>query len=251
MIELSALRDQCQTCLMSGEIRRMDDASDALEDLWRVLDVEEPIDDALRRLIEVVLKVVVDADAVSVTVNPDHGPRTVAASHEWAVTIDKNQYTVDDGPCLEAARLRHMVQISGRDAFDKWPEFAADSAAQGVHAYLSAPLVLGEEHIGSMNVYAFREDAFGRLDEALLRLVTTAAGAVITNARRYVRMRDIAENLRTAMASRAEIEQAKGVLMAVHGIDATTAFEKLITQSQHTNTKLAIVARELLASLRK
>jgi AmiR/NasT family two-component response regulator len=81
--------------------------------------------------------------------------------------------------------------------------------------------------------------------------VTTAASAVIGNARRYVRMRDIADNLRTAMTSRAEIEQAKGVLMAVHGITADEAFEKLVTQSQHSNTKLTTVVRELLASLRK
>jgi AmiR/NasT family two-component response regulator len=57
--------------------------------------------------------------------------------------------------------------------------------------------------------------------------------------------------MRTALASRAEIEQAKGVLMAVHGITAEEAFGKLVTQSQHTNTKLIVVARKLLESLRK
>jgi transcriptional regulator with GAF, ATPase, and Fis domain len=233
------------------EARRVDDASDALEDLTRALSVEEPLDAALERLVDVVLKVVTDADAVSVTVSPDKGPRTVAASHEWAITIDKNQYAVDDGPCLEAARIREMVMVSGDEAFARWPEFAADSAVYGVHAYLSAPLIITDEIVGALNVYGMREDAFDRLDEALLRLVTTAASAVITNGRRYVRMREIADNLRTAMASRAEIEQAKGVLMAVHGITASEAFDRLVTQSQHTNTKLAVVATQLLASLRK
>jgi AmiR/NasT family two-component response regulator len=121
----------------------------------------------------------------------------------------------------------------------------------GVRAYLCAPLILSTEQVGALNVYGFRENAFGQLDEALLRLVTTAASAVIGNARQYMRMRDIADNLGVAMASRAEIEQAKGVLMAVHGITAAEAFDKLVTQSQHTNTKLATVARNLLASLRK
>jgi transcriptional regulator with GAF, ATPase, and Fis domain len=229
----------------------MDEASDALEDLWRVLGAGESIDTTLESLVDVVLKVVADADAVSVTVNPDHGPRTAAASHEWAVTIDKNQYKVGDGPCLEAARIQQMVLVSGDEAFNRWPEFAADSAAYGVRAYLCAPLVLSAEQVGALNVYAFREDAFNQLDEALLRLMTTAASAVISNVRQYLRMRDIADNLRTAMASRAEIEQAKGVLMAVHGITADEAFGRLVTQSQHTNIKLTVIARDLLESLRE
>jgi transcriptional regulator with GAF, ATPase, and Fis domain len=230
--------------------RRVAKTSDALDELWSTLTGEETTESALGRLADVVLRVITDADAVSVTIHPDDGPRTVAATHEWAITIDKNQYAVGDGPCLEAARIRETVLVSGSEAFAKWPEFAADSAAYGVHAYLSAPLVLSEELIGAMNVYGLEEKAFGRLDEALLRLTTTAAAAVISNARRYTRMRDVAGNLQAAMASRAEIEQAKGVLMAVHGIPADEAFQRLVARSQRTNTKLAAVASELLASVR-
>jgi GAF domain-containing protein len=237
-----------------SDARRLDETSDALAELWRVLDAEEPVEVALQGLVEVVLKVVTDADAVSITVNPDDGPRTVAASHEWAITIDKNQYAVDDGPCLEAARIRQMVMVTGRDAFARWPEFAIDSAQYGVQAYLSAPLVLAgpaEELVGALNVYGLRPDAFDRLDEALLRLVITAVSATIVNSRRYLRMRAVADSLRTAMESRSEIEQAKGVLMAVHGATADAAFDMLVTKSQNTNTKLAVVARELLSSLRE
>jgi len=226
----------------------VNDTSDALEELWGALTGEEPIETALDRLVEVALNVV-QADAVSITVNPDRGPKTVAATHEWAITIDKNQYAVDDGPCLEAARTRETLMVSGPEAFARWPAFAADSSAYGVRAYLSAPLILGAELIGALNVYGLDEQSFGRLDEALVRLLTTAASAVISNARRYLRMRDIADNLRTAMDSRAEIEQAKGVLMAVHGITSEDAFQKLVTESQHSNTKVAAVARNLLTSL--
>lgn len=239
-------------CAVSGdnldEARRVDDTSDALEELWSALTGEEPVETALERLVEVTLHIV-HADAVSITVNPDRGPKTVAATHEWAVTIDKNQYALDDGPCLEAARQRETLLVSRPEAFAKWPTFAADSAAYGVRAYLSAPLILSDELIGALNVYGMDEHSFGRLDEALVRLLTTAASAVISNARRYLRMRDIADNLRTAMDSRAEIEQAKGVLMAVHGITSEEAFQKLVTESQHSNTKVVTVARNLLASL--
>lgn len=236
------------------EDERVDEAGDALAELGAALDAEEPIDVALQRLVEVALKVVTDADAVSITVYSGQQPQTVASTHEWAVTVDENQYAAGDGPCLEAARIQEPVLVAGAEAFEKWPQFAADAAEYRVRAYLSTPLVLtdsGDELVGALNVYGYQLDSFDRLDKAILRLVTNTAAATISNSRRYLQMRNVADNLKTAMASRAEIEQAKGVLMAVHGITADEAFDRLVAQSQHTNTKLVTVARELLASLRK
>ena len=46
------------------------------------------------------------------------------------------------------------------------------------------------------------------------------------------------------------IEQAKGVLMAVYNIDADAAFEVLKGRSQHTNTKLRVVAEQLMLEFR-
>ena len=50
--------------------------------------------------------------------------------------------------------------------------------------------------------------------------------------------------------NRAVIEQAKGVLMAVYNIDADAAFEVLKGRSQHTNTKLRVVAEQLMTDFR-
>jgi hypothetical protein len=58
------------------------------------------------------------------------------------------------------------------------------------------------------------------------------------------------DGLREAMRSRAVIEQAKGVLMARHGIDADTAFERLRAQSQRRNVRLATLAAAITAAPR-
>jgi hypothetical protein len=47
---------------------------------------------------------------------------------------------------------------------------------------------------------------------------------------------------------RADIEQAKGMLMLIHGIaDSQAAFELLRWRSQETNTKLRVLARQVIA----
>lgn len=51
------------------------------------------------------------------------------------------------------------------------------------------------------------------------------------------------------MKSRALIEQAKGMLMALHGISADRAFEVLVEQSQSRNIRVATIALEVVETL--
>ena len=55
-------------------------------------------------------------------------------------------------------------------------------------------------------------------------------------------------NLQGAFGRRALIEQAKGILMASHGVTADRAFELLRDHSQHTGHKLADVAASIIDS---
>ncbi|MGZ4353117.1 MAG: ANTAR domain-containing response regulator, partial [Gaiellaceae bacterium] len=55
-------------------------------------------------------------------------------------------------------------------------------------------------------------------------------------------------NLQGAFGRRAVIEQAKGILMARHGVDAENAFSMLRDHSQHNGHKLADVAAAIVDS---
>jgi len=54
------------------------------------------------------------------------------------------------------------------------------------------------------------------------------------------------EAIEGAYGHKALIEQAKGIVMALQGVDGPAAFQVLATRSQHANTKLHIVAEELV-----
>ncbi len=56
------------------------------------------------------------------------------------------------------------------------------------------------------------------------------------------------QNLRGAFGRRAMIEQAKGILMARHGIDEARAFEMLKSHSQHNGRKVVDIAEAVVES---
>nr|WP_271213051.1 PAS and ANTAR domain-containing protein [Rhodococcus wratislaviensis]GLK39983.1 putative transcription antitermination regulator [Rhodococcus wratislaviensis] len=81
-------------------------------------------------------------------------------------------------------------------------------------------------------------------------------GAVVGTTGFYIDLTDsyrdeVKESVDEAVAeleqSRAGIEQAKGALMLVYGISADRAFDVLIWRSQQTNTRLRILAEQIVA----
>lgn len=232
-------------------LQRLDEVTSALADLSDVLARTEDLGRVLQRGIEQVTRAIPGADMASVSVLRDDGStaETVASSSERVWAIDDDQYAAGDGPCLEAARTGRVVRVGVKQATERWPEFARSARAAGVASYLSAPLSVDEEFAGSLNLYSEQAHGFGDLDEALLRLYTTAAAAAIANARRYAQARSLAMQLGQALDSRAVIDQARGILMATHGIAAQQAFELLAKESQDTNVKLREVAARLVESI--
>jgi len=189
-----------------------------------------------------------------VTILGEEGtPSTAARTSREVALVDELQYRSGDGPCIEAAESSEIVVADRIAASERWPGLASEARRFGVQSFLSIPLPPLDEpgaRPGAVNLYGSRSDGFARSEVALMNLFTTAAGYAIGSTERYRGARQLALQLEQALESRAVIDQAKGVLMAVHGVDADAAFEMLVDKSQRTNTKLRVVAEDLLASVR-
>jgi GAF domain-containing protein len=207
---------------------------------------EDDLLTVLQRVTAIACEVIAGADSAGVTI--DLGGRTFTAVHTDGRTlrVDTEQYDAGEGPCLQAARQRQVVVVDFQDAARRWPGFAAAAREEGIHSFLAAPLFTDETTLGSLNLYGRSPQAFDDPAAEMVDLLTAALSRALGDFARFKTARDTAESLRQAMQTRAPIEQAKGVLMAMHGIDANQAFDLLRRQSQHSNIPVRVIATDLI-----
>jgi GAF domain-containing protein len=205
-----------------------------------------PLTEILQRTVDLAQAVIDQQVEVSMTLITGDEATTPAATAGWAVTLDEVQYDQGYGPCLDSARAGHLVRIDDMATDSRWPQFAAAAHEAGLVSSLSVPLPAQRHVIGALNVYARRPRVITDERERLAEQFASYAAVAIGNTALYLTSAKFAEQMREAMTSRAVIEQAKGVLMALHRCDADEAFARLVGASQHSHMKLREVAAELV-----
>ncbi|HEX6340232.1 GAF and ANTAR domain-containing protein [Umezawaea sp.] len=227
----------------------LDEVRSALLGLTKALDGDEDFQVLLQSACEQVVTALPEVRQATITLL-DHGKaRTAAATSDLVQRLDQDQYRIGDGPCLHASRTGELVRATAREAIDRWPDFGRDAHAAGFGSFLSAPLVVEEGFSGAVNCYGASDGGFVELDGQALALYSTAVEAILRAHRQYALAKENAEHLRRALASRAVIDQAKGVIMAVRRVDADSAFRILAEQSQRQNKRLHEVATQFIAEV--
>jgi GAF domain-containing protein len=207
-------------------------------------------DHSMRSLLDEVVRVAQRAlpgrTEASVTLLSGDGAFTAVAGGPLAEALDHAQYEHGEGPCLEAAREGHSVEIADTQSDARWPVFAERAVGGGCLSSLSLPLPVHERVSGSINVYAREPAAFDEPSRAFAVRFSSYAAVVAGNMLVYESVLDRAQNLEAALQSRAVIDQAKGILMERFKITPDEAFRALIRVSQDGNTKLRDVAQRFV-----
>lgn len=165
------------------------------------------------------------------------GIGTAAASSPTTLQVDKVQYSLHEGPCVDAvtaAGLYHAPDLTGDS---RWPRFSAHTVAHTpVRSVLSLTLSPTPPQ-AALNLYGRRPDAFtGDIE------VSTMFAAHATTLLRHIQSIDKVANLERALTSSRLIGTAIGILMYANKISADDAFQRLAHFSQHHNRKLVDVA---------
>lgn len=222
------------------------DASDAFAQLSRIVLGEEPLPAILERLVHLARQVLPITVEASITLLSSDDATTIASTDEVAVKLDERQYHDERGPCLDAAAAGERIRITDMRSDSRWPRFAEAAAAVGVLSSLSVPLPIRRNVTGALNFYASSVDAFGEQTVDLAETFAAHAAIAVANAHLYETTAALAEQLKEAMANRAVIEQAKGIVMRDRGCTADEAFDALALLSQQSHTKLRKVAQQLV-----
>lgn len=224
-----------------------DPLSQSLAALSRFFVGDRTVEDTLQRVAELSAVAVPPAAMTGITMMVEGKPATSVFTDPTSPEIDQAQYDADTGPCLDTFRERRLIAVGSTEGDRRWPAFAAAAVAHGIKSTLSAPMVVSDDGVGALNLYAREEHAFTSEHAEAAMAFAEHAAIVLANAMAYWDAYLLSENLNEAMKSRAVIEQAKGVIMAQSRVDADTAFDILRRASQRSNRKLRDVAADVVA----
>lgn len=226
---------------------RPEQSSDLLTVLGTTITDDADLIIALRTLVSLAANAIDGAASCGVTVAVADRTFTAVHSDVRTLIVDSDQYQAGDGPCLHAARTGEVVRVDAIASDRRWPDFATSARRENIYSFLAAPLYSSSTRFGSLNLYGERPCAFDDRDVMIATALTGALARALGDYERFDVIRTENAGLRTAMAHRAPIEQAKGMLMAIHRIDAAAAFEMLIELSQSRNIKIRDLAVDLVA----
>lgn len=221
--------------------------ADAVDELHAMLATTVPVAALLDAVVARSASRAGPGGAAAITLRLNGAGTVAAASDERSAACDRAEQDAGDGPCLESARVGHLLTIPDVTQDPRWPLWRAATlhAGFGSAAALPAP-ANGSDLELAINLY---RPTAGPWDEALLADVgrfaedAARAVAVAAHAERQARVNT---DLKQAMESRSVIDQAMGVVMAQNRCGPQEAFGILRHASQHRNAKLRDVAADIV-----
>ncbi|SDE31153.1 GAF and ANTAR domain-containing protein [Auraticoccus monumenti] len=205
-------------------------------------DVTDSLDHLLSDCAELV-----HAAALGILVQPRPGAplELLAATSHRVAELELYQQQVDDGPCVETVASGEAVTVRGQEALAaRWGTIGPAIVESGYHAVQGFPMRWQGLVLGGLNVfYPTAEVA----DQATGQLLADIASLVVARA---VPMgpAEVEESLRTALAGRIVVEQAKGVLAHQTGTDPDEAYEVLRQRAREAGSTLTRTAETVVRS---
>ncbi len=219
---------------------------DLHEDLARVVMVGRDLADILAELTSLARRATPAVDAASITLIRGEKAYTTAYDGQMALDADEMQYQRGYGPCLDAGLAAQVLLVDDMATEERWPDYARAVTARGIGSSLSVPLPFQSATIGALNTYSVRAHAFSEDDRIVGEEVASWIALAVGHADSAAQISEELAQMKFAMASRAVIEQAKGILMERFKLTEETAFTVLTHASQNTNTRLRDGADKLV-----
>jgi hypothetical protein len=199
-----------------------------------------------------VLLLEIDAAAISLVFD-GASSGTLGASGELARVYDELQFTLGEGPCLEAVSRRiPILVVDLADSEEvRWPTYGPTMLAHQIRGVYAIPVVVAGEFVGALDL--FRAEPGPLLGEDLIGAVAAAELSAIPlldlmDADLQAAVTDPRSNAWAELntLSRAEVSQATGMLVAQLEVEPAEALVRLRAHAYATGRSATDVARDIL-----
>ena len=173
----------------------------------------------------------------------------VAATDGPARLMEELQFTLGEGPCLDASRRRRPVLEPdlALSADTRWPAFGPAVLEAGIAAIFAFPLHIGAIRLGILDLYRATP---GPLDaEQLAEALAYGDAAALILLRMQSKMPPDGELhplLGDSVHSHAEVHQATGAVAVQADVTLTEAFLLLQARSYAADRPMLEIARDVL-----
>ena len=191
---------------------------------------------------------------VGLIVMTDAGPGAILAATDGAARVmEELQFTLGEGPCVEASQQRRPVLQPelARTAPQRWPGFAAGALEVGIKAIFAFPLQVGGIRVGVLDLY---RDTEGILDDAELAEALAFADAALTillHLPTGAGPEDMHPGLVALVQNRAEVHQATGIVSVQAALGLAEALLLLQAHAFVVDRSMLDVARDVIAKVLK
>jgi len=218
----------------------------ALEQLAAVLQSQRTLGAALAGIAEAAVVSVPGCDAASVALSIEGRSATAAATARVALELDLVQYDNDDGPCLRSYRNIETVRLDIVEAGDAFPHFARAATSRGVLGVLSLPATWGTEVVATLNLYS-RQGPFDETAVSMGSVLAAQVAIAVSRSPEYAAARATAEQAQRDVDDRADLDVAKGLLMATQGCSAEQAEGLLREAAGHETQTILDIAHRIIS----
>jgi GAF domain-containing protein len=183
-----------------------------------------------------------------VTATGNHG--VVCATDDTASRLEDLQFTLGEGPCVDAVRSGAPVLIDdvnepGDVASDRWPAFMQGAGELGIHALFAFPLRIGAISVGAVDLYRLRP---GELSDREVTGALLAADAAALALLRLDSGREdmFSDDVDRRSTYRLQVHQATGMVQVQLGVKTDEAFLMLRARAFASGRSLADVATDVV-----
>jgi hypothetical protein len=174
----------------------------------------------------------------------------MVASDPVTERIEELQFLLGEGPCLDAlgTRLPVLVGDLDGDATTRWPIYSTAVQDDGVRAVFAFPLLVGTAQLGVLDVFRTWP---GELTADELAQALTFAEVAVTCllSGQNAASRTESGSLDEAVAGRAELFQAQGMVMVQLGVTLVEALARMRAHAFAQDRSLIEVARDVVKRL--